>query len=98
MLFFAYGCELCHSLFVGGKGFVPDHETAYKTVGETDRKLHIFNPEGHEESDTRPAIVFFFGGLERRLSEPVLSALQVSGISWYGSNGSGSTEMLVKKE
>jgi acetyl esterase/lipase len=63
MLFFAYGCELCHSLFVGGKGFVPDHETAYKTVGETDRKLHIFNPEGHEESDTRPAIVFFFGGV-----------------------------------
>jgi len=34
----------------------------YKTVGETKLALNIFNPEGHKASDTRPAIVFFFGG------------------------------------
>ena len=34
----------------------------YKTVGETKLALNIFNPEGHKASDSRPAIVFFFGG------------------------------------
>ena len=34
----------------------------YKTVGETKLALNIFNPEGHKPADTRPAIVFFFGG------------------------------------
>jgi acetyl esterase/lipase len=34
----------------------------YKTVGETKLALYIFNPEGHKASDSRPAIVFFFGG------------------------------------
>src|SRR6185436_11894787 len=34
----------------------------YKTVGETKLALYVFNPEGHKASDTRPAIVFFFGG------------------------------------
>ena len=34
----------------------------YKTVGETKLALYIFNPEGHQASDQRPAIVFFFGG------------------------------------
>ena len=34
----------------------------YKTVGETKLALNIFNPEGHKVSDSRPAIVFFFGG------------------------------------
>ena len=34
----------------------------YKTVGETKLALNIFNPEGHKASDSRAAIVFFFGG------------------------------------
>jgi len=34
----------------------------YKTVGETKLGLYIFNPEGHKATDSRPAIVFFFGG------------------------------------
>ncbi len=34
----------------------------YKTVGETKLALNIFNPAGHNASDSRPAIVFFFGG------------------------------------
>lgn len=44
------------------KGFEPDASVIYKTVGETELKLHIFYPEGHEATDQRPAIVFFFGG------------------------------------
>ncbi len=34
----------------------------YKTIEGTDLKVWIFEPEGHQASDKRPAIVFFFGG------------------------------------
>jgi len=34
----------------------------YKSVDDTDLKTWIFEPEGHKASDSRPAIVFFFGG------------------------------------
>ncbi len=44
------------------KGFSPDREVVYKTVGGTELRLHIFNPDGHTVSGQRPAIVFFFGG------------------------------------
>ena len=41
---------------------VPDKQVVYKTVGEAELNLHIFNPKGHKPTDKRPAIVFFFGG------------------------------------
>jgi acetyl esterase len=34
----------------------------YKTIGDVKLTLHIFEPEGHQATDQRPAIVFFFGG------------------------------------
>ena len=34
----------------------------YRTVGDVDLKIYLCNPEGHSAEDTRPAIVFFFGG------------------------------------
>lgn len=34
----------------------------YKTVGDVELPIHIFEPAGHKSSDHRPAIVFFFGG------------------------------------
>lgn len=34
----------------------------YKTVGDTQLKMFIFEPEGHQASNSTPAIVFFFGG------------------------------------
>lgn len=34
----------------------------YKTVGETALRLWVFEPDGHQASDRRPAAVFFFGG------------------------------------
>ena len=37
-------------------------EVVYKTLGEKTLKLHVFNPPGFKETDSRPAIVFFFGG------------------------------------
>lgn len=40
----------------------PDLMKVYKRVGEVELKLHIFNPEGHQKSDRKAAIVFFFGG------------------------------------
>lgn len=39
-----------------------NREVVYKTIGDVELKLHIFEPEGHKETDQRPAIVFFFGG------------------------------------
>ena len=40
----------------------PDRSPIYKTVGEVELKLHVFEPTGLTASDQRPAIVFFFGG------------------------------------
>ena len=40
----------------------PDQIVTYKKVGEVELKLHVFEPGGHQASDKRPAIVFFFGG------------------------------------
>ncbi len=34
----------------------------YKTIGDVALKVHIFEPAGHQASDRRPAVVFFFGG------------------------------------
>ena len=34
----------------------------YKTVGDVQLRLYIFEPQGHKSTDTRPAAVFFFGG------------------------------------
>jgi len=42
--------------------FQPTRSVVYKTIGDVELKLHIFEPEGHQSSDRRPAIVFFFGG------------------------------------
>ncbi len=42
--------------------FVGAQTVTYKAVGETKLALYVFNPDGHKASDTRPAIVFFFGG------------------------------------
>lgn len=40
----------------------PARKVVYKQVGDVELKLHVFQPEGHQQSDKRPAIVFFFGG------------------------------------
>jgi acetyl esterase/lipase len=34
----------------------------YKTIGDVKLNIYIFTPEGHKSTDSRPAIVFFFGG------------------------------------
>lgn len=43
-------------------GELPDQELVYKRVGDVELKLHAFLPAGHQASDRRSAIVFFFGG------------------------------------
>lgn len=42
--------------------FAPDRQQIYKTVDGVKLNLHVFEPEDLKKSDTRPAIVFFFGG------------------------------------
>ncbi|MGJ8641100.1 MAG: alpha/beta hydrolase [Opitutaceae bacterium] len=43
-------------------GFEPDREVVYKTVGDVELKLHVFEPADLKATDKRPAAVFFFGG------------------------------------
>ncbi|WP_149499784.1 alpha/beta hydrolase [Roseiconus lacunae] len=41
----------------------PDQTVVYKTIGEVELKLHIFEPNKQADSQTsRPAIIFYFGG------------------------------------
>ena len=40
----------------------PTRQQVYKKVGEVELKMHLFEPAGHQASDRRAAIVFFFGG------------------------------------
>ena len=40
----------------------PGNIIAYKAVDGHELKLHVFNPPGHQPSDSKPAVVFFFGG------------------------------------
>lgn len=37
-------------------------EYVYKTIGERELKMHVDFPPGWKKTDTRPVIVFFFGG------------------------------------
>ena len=37
-------------------------QEVYKSIGEVELRLWIYNPAGHAPTDSRPAIVFFFGG------------------------------------
>ncbi len=41
----------------------PDaREEVYKQIGDVELKLWVFEPQDHQRDDSRPAIVFFFGG------------------------------------
>lgn len=40
----------------------PTRMITYKTVGDVELKLHVFEPAGHKAGDKTPAIVFYFGG------------------------------------
>lgn len=42
--------------------FAGARKEIYKTVGDVQLGLFIFEPEGHKPEERRPAIVFFFGG------------------------------------
>lgn len=40
----------------------PDRSIVFKTAGEVDLHLHVFEPERAKPTDPRPCILFFFGG------------------------------------
>ena len=48
------------------RGYPPKLDGAkvevYKTIGDVKLNIYIFTPEDHKSTDSRPAIVFFFGG------------------------------------
>ncbi len=43
-------------------GFSPDREVVYKTIGDVELKLHVFDPPAELRAGSSAAIVFFFGG------------------------------------
>ena len=56
-------CMLMHALSAyAEEEIVPDKTLVYKSIEDVELKLHIFTPQGHQASDKRPAIIFFFGG------------------------------------
>lgn len=40
----------------------PTRVVIYKTVGDRELKLHVFEPEGHQSSDSRPVFLVIHGG------------------------------------
>ncbi len=40
----------------------PDEMVTYRKAGDVDLKLEVFRPRGWKSSDSRPSVVFFFGG------------------------------------
>ncbi len=54
------------AVLLAQRGYPPNLPDArvetYKRVGGVELKMWIYAPEGHQSSDRRPAIVFFFGG------------------------------------
>jgi acetyl esterase/lipase len=49
-------------LLVQGAGMEPDRAVVYKEIDGVQLKLQVFEPEGFQSLEKRPAIVFFFGG------------------------------------
>ncbi len=45
-----------------GAELAPDRTVPYKETPQGELKLHIFNPDGLQKGQNRPAVVFFFGG------------------------------------
>ena len=41
---------------------VPNEVVVYKTIGDAELKLHVFERADHKAADQSPAVVFFFGG------------------------------------
>jgi acetyl esterase/lipase len=58
----ALGCASLQAAPDRVERFSPDKSMVYKTIGETELRLHLFFPEDHEPGDRRPAAVFFHGG------------------------------------
>ena len=52
--------------FAQQKNYPPEFDDAraetYKTIGDVELKLWVFQPQEHQASDKRPAAIFFFGG------------------------------------
>jgi acetyl esterase len=46
----------------GSQNGAPDKKIKYKSIGQTELYLHLFNPTGQVPMEQRPCIVFFFGG------------------------------------
>ncbi|GAB5562488.1 MAG: alpha/beta hydrolase [Synoicihabitans sp.] len=49
-------------LAVSGQAQTPDRQVVYREVDGHQLSMQVFLPAGHQASDLRPAVVFFFGG------------------------------------
>ena len=60
--FFVVAFSMMAFSAMAAEQITPDQIVTYKKVGGVELKLHVFKPGGHQASDKRPAVVFFFGG------------------------------------
>jgi acetyl esterase len=50
------------AIYTKGGGFTPDTIIKYKETKELEHNLYFFYPESFKQGESRPTIVFFFGG------------------------------------
>ena len=53
---------LCCPLVAQAEGMQPDRTVVYKNIEGVELEMHVFEPKGWKATDSRPAVVFFFGG------------------------------------
>lgn len=62
LLVLAWSCTPSALLALEVGGFEPDETVVYKETKKPALKMHVFLPPDFKKTDSRPAIVFFFGG------------------------------------
>lgn len=55
-------CATMQAIAQEGDSDISAREYVYKTIGDRELKMHVDFPPDWKETDTRPVIVFFFGG------------------------------------
>ena len=58
----ALAVTLTPSVLAQKKKPQPGRKVVFRKVGDVKLHLHVFDPKDHKATDSRPAIVFFFGG------------------------------------
>ena len=98
----SYAVAACHyrAPAVAAQGPQPTRQVVYKTVGDVKPSLHLFEPQGHQPADNRPAIVFNFGRNQNRDYDRTVAAMDrfLQSLGFIGSPASGSEQAQADRQ